>query len=83
MIYREQNFFIKAWVSRCSKTSTLTLYHGIEDLIHCDLDAFYASVETLHHNLDPEVPLIWAQTPKVVREGELYQHAIMQQENLG
>ena len=33
-------------------------------LIHCDLDAFYASVETLHHNLDPEVPLILGSDPK-------------------
>ena len=28
------------------------------------LDAFYASVETLHHNLDPEVPLILGSDPK-------------------
>lgn len=33
-------------------------------LIHCDLDAFYASVETLHHNLDPEIPLILGSDPK-------------------
>ncbi len=33
-------------------------------LIHCDLDAFYASVETLHHNLDPNVPLILGSDPK-------------------
>ena len=33
-------------------------------LIHCDLDAFFASVETLHHNLDPEVPLILGSDPK-------------------
>ena len=33
-------------------------------IIHCDLDAFYASVETLHHNLDPEVPLILGSDPK-------------------
>ncbi len=33
-------------------------------LIHCDLDAFYASVETLHHNLDPNVPLIIGSDPK-------------------
>ena len=33
-------------------------------LIHCDLDAFYASVETLHHNLDPDVPLIIGSDPK-------------------
>ena len=33
-------------------------------LIHCDLDAFYASVETLHHNLEPEVPLILGSDPK-------------------
>ena len=33
-------------------------------LIHCDLDAFYAAVETLHHNLDPTVPLILGYDPK-------------------
>jgi len=33
-------------------------------LIHCDLDAFFASVETLHHNLDSEVPLILGSDPK-------------------
>lgn len=33
-------------------------------IIHCDLDAFFASVETLHHNLDPEVPLILGSDPK-------------------
>ena len=33
-------------------------------LIHCDLDAFFASVETLHHNLDPDVPLILGSDPK-------------------
>jgi nucleotidyltransferase/DNA polymerase involved in DNA repair len=33
-------------------------------LIHCDLDAFYAAVETLHHNLDPNVPLILGSDPK-------------------
>ena len=33
-------------------------------IIHCDLDAFYAAVETLHHNLDPEIPLILGSDPK-------------------
>lgn len=33
-------------------------------LIHCDLDAFFAAVETLHHNLDPDVPLIIGSDPK-------------------
>ena len=33
-------------------------------LIHCDLDAFFAAVETLHHNLDPNVPLILGSDPK-------------------
>jgi len=32
-------------------------------LIHCDLDAFYASVETIHHNLDPNIPLIIGSDP--------------------
>ena len=32
-------------------------------LIHCDLDAFYASVETIHHDLDPNVPLIIGSDP--------------------
>ena len=45
----------------------LRLFHNImasRILIHCDLDAFFASVETLHHNLDPEVPLILGSDPK-------------------
>ena len=33
-------------------------------IIHCDLDAFYAAVETLHHNLDPTIPLILGSDPK-------------------
>ena len=33
-------------------------------IVHCDLDAFYASVETLHHNLDPDIPLILGSDPK-------------------
>ncbi len=33
-------------------------------LIHCDLDAFFASVETIHHNLNPDVPLIIGSDPK-------------------
>ena len=33
-------------------------------MIHCDLDAFYASVETIHHDLDPTVPLIIGSDPK-------------------
>ena len=33
-------------------------------IIHCDLDAFYAAVETLHHNLDPDIPLILGSDPK-------------------
>ena len=45
----------------------LRLFHIVmasRILIHCDLDAFFASVETLHHNLDPEVPLILGSDPK-------------------
>ena len=37
---------------------------GERILVHCDLDAFFASVETLHHNLDPERPLIIGSDPK-------------------
>ncbi len=33
-------------------------------ILHCDLDAFYAAVETLHHNLDSNVPLILGSDPK-------------------
>lgn len=33
-------------------------------LMHCDLDAFFASVETLHHDLDPAVPLIIGSDPQ-------------------
>ncbi|MEJ6665722.1 MAG: DNA polymerase IV, partial [Euryarchaeota archaeon] len=33
-------------------------------LVHCDLDAFFASVEILHRSLDPERPLIIGSDPK-------------------
>jgi len=33
-------------------------------LIHCDLDAFFAAVETLHHGFSPEIPLIIGSDPK-------------------
>ena len=33
-------------------------------LIHCDLDAFFAAVETLHHGFDDTVPLIIGSDPK-------------------
>ena len=33
-------------------------------IIHCDLDAFYASVETLHHGFDEKVPLIIGSDPQ-------------------
>ena len=39
-------------------------YMASRILIHCDLDAFFAAVETLHHNLDPEIPLILGSDPK-------------------
>ena len=40
------------------------LYMASRIILHCDLDAFYASVETLHHNLDSNVPLILGSDPK-------------------
>ena len=33
-------------------------------IVHCDLDAFFAAVEILHHNLDPEKPLIIGSDPQ-------------------
>jgi nucleotidyltransferase/DNA polymerase involved in DNA repair len=33
-------------------------------IIHCDLDAFFAAVETLHHGFDERVPLIIGSDPK-------------------
>ena len=36
-------------------------------LVHCDLDAFFAAVEILHHNLDPEKPLIIGSDPQAGR----------------
>ena len=36
---------------------------GGKILVHCDLDAFYAAVETLHRGLDPSVPLIIGADP--------------------
>ena len=65
MLVLRENFFIKAWVLRYSKNRRLrNLYMAQRIIIHCDLDAFYASVETLHHNLDPDVPLILGSDPK-------------------
>ena len=33
-------------------------------LVHCDLDAFFASVEILHRSLDPNRPLIIGSYPQ-------------------
>lgn len=33
-------------------------------ILHCDLDAFYAAVETLHHGLDDTIPLVIGSDPK-------------------
>ena len=37
---------------------------GPRIIIHCDLDAFFAAVETLHHGFDDTVPLIIGSDPK-------------------
>ncbi len=37
---------------------------GPRVIIHCDLDAFFAAVETLHHGFDESVPLIIGSDPK-------------------
>ena len=37
---------------------------GERILIHCDLDAFFAAVESILHNLDPSIPLIIGSDPK-------------------
>ena len=37
---------------------------GPRVIIHCDLDAFFAAVETLHHGFDDDVPLIIGSDPK-------------------
>ena len=37
---------------------------GPRILIHCDLDAFYAAVETIHHGFDESIPLIIGSDPK-------------------
>ena len=36
---------------------------SVRILVHCDLDAFFASVEILHHDLDPKRPLIIGSDP--------------------
>lgn len=33
-------------------------------IVHCDLDAFYAAVETLHHGFDEAIPLIIGSDPE-------------------
>ena len=40
------------------------LHMGSRIIIHCDLDAFFAAVEILHHNLDPSIPLIIGSDPQ-------------------
>jgi DNA polymerase IV (DinB-like DNA polymerase) len=37
---------------------------GPRILIHCDLDAFFAAVETIHHGFDESIPLIIGSDPK-------------------
>ena len=37
---------------------------GPRILIHCDLDAFFAAVETIHHGFDEAIPLIIGSDPK-------------------
>ena len=37
---------------------------GPRILIHCDLDAFFAAVETIHHGFDETIPLIIGSDPK-------------------
>ena len=33
-------------------------------IVHCDLDAFYAAVETLHHGFDEAIPLVIGSDPE-------------------
>ena len=56
---------------------------GPRILIHCDLDAFFAAVETIHHGFDETVPLILVRTPNKAADVELYQRAIMQPGPMG
>ena len=44
--------------------SAESLQGGERILVHCDLDAFFASVEILHRDLDPERPLIIGSDPQ-------------------
>ena len=37
---------------------------SIRIIVHCDLDAFYAAVETLHHGFDDSIPLIIGSDPE-------------------
>lgn len=47
-------------MKRCQHESDM----GSRIIIHCDLDAFFAAVEILHHNLDPTTPLIIGSDPQ-------------------
>ena len=38
--------------------------NGTRIIVHCDLDAFYAAVETLHHGFDEATPLIIGSDPE-------------------
>ena len=38
--------------------------NGTRIIVHCDLDAFYAAVETLHHGFDEAIPLIIGSDPE-------------------
>lgn len=47
-----------------ASSSGPTQHRSARILMHCDLDAFFAAVETLHHGLDDSVPLIIGSDPK-------------------
>jgi len=40
------------------------LNHANRILVHCDLDAFFAAVETLHHGFSNNIPLIIGSDPQ-------------------
>ena len=54
-------------MKRCQHESNM----GSRIIIHCDLDAFFAAVEILHHNLDPAIPLIIGSDPQALNTDEM------------
>ena len=67
------------WTRGMREDSAESLQESERILVHCDLDAFFAAVEILHRDLDPERPLIiGSDPPKGAEDGVLFRLVITQ-----